>query len=435
MDLSEQCIKTLQTNDHGTHTVPAPGLYPHQWLWDSCFCAIGWSQIDIDRAKQEIFSLIHGQWHNGMIPHMIFDMSPKYARSRNMWRSWLSNNSPSDIATSGITQPPLLAEAVSRIGTQMKKTDRQNFYKKVLPALIKHHQWLYNERDPHKEGLALQIHPHETGMDNTPPWMNQLHEHSLPWWINIIERLHLNKIINAVRKDRHYVPANQRIQNTEAMMCWDIQHRLRRKHYDIEKILHRSLFLIEDVHFNSIFVRNNTLLTEIAADARITLPEDLLENFERSKVALESLWDENFNTYFSRDFVSHHLLREPTIACLMPLYAGTISQERADKLVKIMTNDKSFWLKFPVPTVPRNMRSFNPNRYWQGPTWINMNWMLIDGLARMGYETESEALRSNTIELLREQGIWEYYNPQTGEGLGSKDFSWTAALALDLLEV
>jgi hypothetical protein len=35
--------------------------------------------------------------------------------------------------------------------------------------------------------------------------------------------------------------------------------------------------------------------------------------------------------------------------------------------------------------------------------------------------------------MLRENGIWEYYDPQTGEGLGSPDFSWSAALALDLL--
>jgi hypothetical protein len=31
-------------------------------------------------------------------------------------------------------------------------------------------------------------------------------------------------------------------------------------------------------------------------------------------------------------------------------------------------------------------------------------------------------------------GCNEYFNPLTGAPLGAKDFSWTAALAIDLLE-
>ncbi len=431
--LSEQCESVLRANDRGTYTVPSPSLYPHQWLWDSSFSAIGWAHLDTARAEQEILSLLHAQWSNGMIPHMIFNMSPKYAQDRGAWRSWVAAQSPSDVATSGITQPPVIAEAVVRIGAQLNKPARQQFYKKVLPKLIKYHEWLYTERDPHKEGLVLQVHPYETGFDNTPPWMNQLREHSRPWWIAAIEKLHLDAIINVARRDTRSLPAEQRMKNIDALVIWDVIRRLRRKHYDIDKILHRSLFVIEDVAFNSIFIRNNTLLREIADEARIKLPEELIANMQRSEQALEDLWDEQFNMYFSRDFISNHLLREPTIAGLMPLYAGTIRKERADKLVKILLNDHVYWLNHPIPSVPRNVRGFDQNRYWQGPTWINTNWMIIDGLKRMGYSNEANALKSHTIELMREHGIWEYYNPMTGQGLGSADFSWSAALALDLL--
>ena len=431
--LSEQCEAVLRLNDKGTYTTPSPSLYPHQWLWDSSFAAIGWAHLDVARAQQEIFSLFHGQWHNGMVPHMIFNMSPRYAADRNSWRSWVSPHSPNDIATSGITQPPVIAEAVTRIGAQLDPADRVSFYKKILPKLVRYHEWLYTERDPHNEGLVLQIHPYETGFDNTPPWMNQLREHSRPWWIALIEKIHIDPLINVARRDTRSLPANQRMKNIDALIIWDVIRRLRRKHYDIDKILHRSLFVIEDVAFNSIFIRNNTLLREIAAEARIKLPQALLDNMKRSESKLEELWDDQFNTYFSGDFITNRLLREPTIACLLPLYAGTISKERAAKLVHILTDNHTFWLNFPVPSVPRNVRTFDQNRYWQGPTWINTNWLLIDGLQRYGYENESNALTSHTIELLREKGIWEYYNPLDGTGLGSPDFSWTAALALDLL--
>ena len=432
--LSEQCENVLRANDRGTFTVPSPSLYPHQWLWDSSFAAIGWAHIDTDRAQQEIFSLLHGQWHNGMIPHMIFNMSPKYVQDRAAWRSWVSAQSPNDIATSGITQPPIIAEAVWRIGAQMDTSHRIAFFKKVLPKLIKYHMWLYTERDPHQEGLALQIHPYETGFDNTPPWMSQLHEHSRPWWIATIERMHIDVLINVARRDTRSLPAQQRMRNIDALIIWDVIRRLRRKHYDIEKILHRSLFAIEDVAFNSIFIRNNTILRDIAKAARIKLPPELIENMMRSEQKLEDLWDEQFSTYFSRDFITNKLIREPTIACILPLYAGTIKKDRADKLVKLLMNNRVFWLSYPVPSVPRNVRTFDQERYWQGPTWINTNWLLIDGLERMGYTTEAAALKTKTIELLREHNIWEYYNPITGQGLGSADFSWSAALGIDLLK-
>lgn len=431
--LSEQCESVLRANDRGTHTVPAPGLYPHQWLWDSAFAAIGWAHLDPARAEQEILSLLHGQWHNGMIPHMIFNMSPKYAQDRAAWRSWVAAQSPNDVATSGITQPPIIAEAVARIGKQLEHPARISFYKKVLPKLVKYHEWLYTERDPHNEGLAIQIHPYETGFDNTPPWMNQLHEHSKPFWIGAIEKLRLEPLINVARRDTRSLPPNQRMRNIDALIIWDVILRLRRKNYDIDKILHRSLFLIEDIAFNSIFVRNNTLLQNIANEARIKLPHELIDNMTLSQKALEELWDDQFNIYFSRDFISNRLLREPTIAGLMPLYAGTISKDRADALVRILDNNHVFWLKHPVPSVPRNVRSFDQNRYWQGPTWINTNWMLIDGLRRMGYDKQADALKGRTLELIREHGVWEYYNPLTGQGLGSAEFSWTAALTLDLL--
>lgn len=432
-NLSEHCEAVLRKNDKGTHTVPSPNLYPHQWLWDSAFAAIGWAHIDIERGQQEIFSILHGQWHNGMLPHMIFDMSPKYAQDRAVWRSWTAAQSPNNIATSGITQPPVIAEAISRIGHQLDKPAKISFYKKVLPKLIKYHEWLYNERDPHHEGLAIQIHPYETGFDNTPPWMNQLHEHSKPLWISAIEKLKLEPLINVARRDTRSIPPKQRMRNIDALIIWDVVRRLRRKHYDIDKILHRSLFLIEDVAFNSILVRNNEILREIASTARIKLPFELLDNMQQSESAIEELWDDQFNIYFSRDFITNRLIREPTIAGLMPLYAGTINKDHADKLVRILKNNHVFWLNFPVPSVPRNVRGFDQNRYWQGPTWINTNWLLIDGLNRMGYQSESEALKNHTIELLREHGIWEYYNPINGDGLGSADFSWTAALAIDLL--
>ena len=43
--------EVLAANWLGRSTVPASGLYPHQWSWDSAFIAIGLSWIDQERAQ------------------------------------------------------------------------------------------------------------------------------------------------------------------------------------------------------------------------------------------------------------------------------------------------------------------------------------------------------------------------------------------------
>jgi hypothetical protein len=423
----------LAMNDRETYTQPAHGLYPHQWLWDSCFVAIGLRHIDVARAQTEITSLLRGQWHNGMLPNIIFREDAQYRTDRNIWRSWLSPHAPDGVTTSGITQPPMLAEAVVQIGKKLSLPERRRWYKQVYPALLAYHEWLYQDRDPHNEGLALQIHPWETGLDNTPPWTSEMHEHQLPAWISTVKALKLDKVINLFRRDTHTVPLDQRYETIETLILFDIQRRLRRKGYDIYKILDHSLLTIEDLSFNCIFIRANTHLKKIAKDIGQDLPDELLKRMKRTEIALEELWEEYSGQYYSRDFVTHRLLKIPTIATLLPLYAGTISKERAAKLVAMLENQHLFGTNYPVPSVPTNSFWFQPKLYWQGPTWVNMNWLIIDGLEQYGYKDHAAALRETTIDMVGTSGCSEYFDPLTGEAAGAPNFSWTAALAIDFI--
>ncbi len=436
IDLAQSVLKT---NDKGSFTIPAQGLYPHQWLWDSCFISIGISHYDIERAKLEILSLLRGQWTNGMLPHVILNPNPRdeqghKLRNINMWQSWRSPNSPEDVTTSGITQPPMIAEAVIRIGQLLKWPERRSWYKMVYPALINYHQWLYNERDPHKEGLVMQIHPWETGLDNTPPWMYELHTHLLPGWIRFLKSTGLHRIFGLFRSDTRYVPREQRETNIEELASYSIARRFRRKNYDFDKIIDHSLFAIEDLTFNSIFIRANNHLRTIANSIREKIPPELSEAMGKTEKAYDQLFDPYASEYFSRDFVTHRLLKESSVAALMPLYAGSISQERAETIVRLLENEHRFGPAYPVPSAPLDSPLFNPKRYWQGPTWINMNWLIIDGLRRYGFNDHAEALKDSTIEMVETAGgFFEYFDPLNGEGAGTDNFSWSAALIIDLL--
>jgi glycogen debranching enzyme len=118
----------------------------------------------------------------------------------------------------------------------------------------------------------------------------------------------------------------------------------------------------------------------------------------------------------------------------MPLYAGCITKERAELLVKTLENEHVFGPPYPVPSTPLNSIWFDPERYWQGPSWFNTNWLIIDGLKRYGFKDHAEALAESMMELAHDQGFYEYFNPISGKGLGAQNFSWTAALTVDLVE-
>ena len=432
VDLEAAAKEVLENNRRGDYTIPREGLYPHQWLWDSCFIAIGLRHYDIDRAQKEVLSLLRGQWHNGMLPNII--LSKNRGRHGSIWHSWLSPLSPDHVSTSGITQPPMLAEAVQKIGAKLSKPERRSWYQKVYPALLAYHEWLYAERDPHGEGLTLQVHPWETGLDNTPPWMFELHQHELPFWVKLATKKPVEKVIDTVRPDLFYTGQDQRLSAYEFLAMYYVQRRLRRKLYDIDRMLSHSLFAIEDLTFNSILIRANHYLRSIAKDIGKKLPDELLESMRKTEAALETLWDETSGQYYSRNFVTHNLIPVPSIATFMPLYSGKITKERAAQLVKLLDEKKSFGPKYPVPSTPVNSDWFNPHHYWQGPTWVNTNWLIIDGLRQYGFIEEAEKLARKTLELVEKSGFYEYFSPLDGSPAGTNNFSWTAALAVDLLK-
>ena len=82
---------------------------------------------------------------------------------------------------------------------------------------------------------------------------------------------------------------------------------------------------------------------------------------------------------------------------------------------------------------------FNPKKYWRGPVWINLNWLLYYGFKDYGYAELAEQIKSDSIEILEKVGFYEYFDARKseyktgGKGYGGSDFSWSAALYLDLI--
>jgi neutral trehalase len=72
---------------------------------------------------------------------------------------------------------------------------------------------------------------------------------------------------------------------------------------------------------------------------------------------------------------------------------------------------------------------FDPEKYWRGPVWINMNWMLYYGLRQYGYYDLAGQVKSESLELLSHDGFYEYFDPvrqivyEHNQSYGSRQFS------------
>lgn len=432
--IAEQARGVLALNDLGEWTRPTAKLYPHQWLWDSCFIAIGLRHIDLQRAQNEIRSLLRGQWKNGMLPYIIFGQATTYHAGPKLWRCHLSPDAPADVETCGGTQPPMLAEAVVRIGELLPAAKRKAWYSEVYPAIARYHEWLYRERDPDRTGLVALMHPWESGLDNTPPWMEILHTHALSYKLRLVDKSRaLMRFLERLRKDTSIVPASQRMSTLDLLAFYDIVRQMRRAKYDHKRLFATQKLLVVDLITNCILIRANQHLATIAKTIDEDLPPLTAQAHAHGIELLDQLWDTETNSYYSRDYRTGQLIKVPSIATFMPLYAGKLHKDKVKALMGQFHNPKRFGAKYLVPTTPLDSPYFKPQCYWQGPIWINTNWLIIRGLRQNDQDKEADELQAATLELIANGGMHEYFSPLDGTPAGAPNFSWTAALALDLL--
>ena len=293
--------------------------------------------------------------------------------------------------TSGITQPPVIAEACWRISQSMDKNQRIAFLKQVYPRLVAHHRWLYKERDPDQNGVVALFHPWETGLDNAPGWMEELGKVHTPLWIKTIDVLQIDWIIERLfRRDIKRVKSDERMSTTNALRLTHVALGLRKRNYDTQAIMRRPHFVIESLSFNSILIGNNRVLEDIAHVIGVPIPDDLANAFTKALKGLDQLWSEESQSYCHRNYLTVESTQIDGISRLLPLYSGAISQEQAQKLVDELRDPEKFGLPFPAPSVSKDSKHYNPRKYWQGPSWVNTNWLLIQGLRRYGFKKKQK---------------------------------------------
>ena len=89
-------------------------------------------------------------------------------------------------------------------------------------------------------------------------------------------------------------------------------------------------------------------------------------------------------------------------------------------------------VRYAVPSTAPDDKRFEPLRYWRGPVWAVVNWMIPEGLAGSGAPALAAELGAATAQMIAHGGFSEYFDPRDGTGIGGAEFSWTAAVFLML---
>ena len=415
MDDLSHARATLRANDRGGYTVPTARLYPFQWNWDSAFVAMGWATFDQARAWDEIDLLLRGQWADGLIPQIVFHApSDDYFPGPDVWQA---GSTP---PTSGIPQPPVLATAARAVlaGDAGAVARMEQIY----PALVRNHRWWEAARDPSHTGLVATLHPWETGMDNSPAWDAAL------------ARVPSETETPIRRRDIGHVDPSMRPRGTEYQRFIHLVDLFRSCGWQPDRMLAASPFRVADIGTNAILLRAEHDLLALAG--RFGTPaeaDEIAARIGRKQAALPRLWSPAQGVFLSRDLIGETAIEVATSAGFLPLFAHAATGAQAQALAATLGRWAAAvaWL---VPSTDPAHPDFEPMRYWRGPIWAVVNWMIAEGFAASGHERLATTIRAHTRALIGTAGLAEYFDPVSGRGLGGADFSWTAAVQLMLAQ-
>jgi len=422
----------LENNWNGAFTSPAPGLCPHQWNWDAAFIAIGNAHCNMGRAEAGLRHLFSGQWANGLLPQIVFGEGPNasYFPGPDFWLAGRSPDAPELPRTSGITMPPAHGFALWRIYQIAEDKQRAKaFLKEMYPKVVSLHRYLYQHRDPYEEGLAYIRHPWEGGTDNSPIWDSAL------------QRMDISQLeIPPYAHEHKGLPGPYSAAREDYARCIYLAGLFRSCNYDDQAIYEQCPFLIQDPLFNGLLAWSNECLIQIGG----LLGEDVSEIIqwdELTKYSMnEKLWDEERGIYNAYDLRNGELIPVHTSSGLMPLCGDVPTQEQAEKMLLVLESEMFGGERDDIylcPTYSLLAGDADFKKYWRGPVWINMNWLLYHGLLRYDMEDMAARVRQHSLELMEKHGIYGHFDPRKGEAedvaFGAHAFSSPAALCIDLL--
>ena len=360
------------------HCYPHTSRYPHQWLWDSCFTAICWAALGDGRAASELGTALSDQLPDGFVPHM------RYA-GPTIDRGPLRH-------VSSFTQPPLYAHAAAYLaghGVELPPG---------LTGRIERALRFLWERRREARGLVFIVHPWESGADDSPRWDSWLAADwaSLRWDQPRFTEFDLH-LVGQARFDGD----GAAVASTE--------------------------FQVAPAAFNALAGHAAVELAALGGDERWR------DRAATLAAAMDArLWDERQGLWSDAPLVGGGpSAAVPTLDGVLPALV-TADPGRAARALDQLLDPARFAAPFGLAYVARDHPKYQPDAYWRGTAWMQMNYLAVLAARRWGRDDVVDRVVEASRMAAVTSGFAEHWNPETGQGHGAVPLTWSAlVVALD----
>ncbi|MFZ0391650.1 MAG: trehalase family glycosidase [Calditrichia bacterium] len=294
-------------------------------------------------------------------------------------------------------------------------------------------------------------------LNETIPYNNQLTS-SAPWfsWENwelyqiARDTLFLNEAYLSGKKFYHYW-LNNRDADNDGLSEWGA-------HAVLESVRDGQVAVWDQVGWPSNFEcldLNAMLVNEARSLARMAgelglFTEQLYWNQEaenRSQLINQYMWDEQSGFYYHVDRNDHDFsfsspddLKRRELIGFLPLWAGIATPQQAAQLLQHLSDPAQFWRDYGIPSLAADDGYYNPMGYWNGPVWVEWQYLIFRGLLRYGFVNEAQQLMekvlSNVIyQLKTNHNFWELYSPDALQAGHHKTYIWSGLAARMLIDM
>ncbi len=173
--------------------------------------------------------------------------------------------------------------------------------------------------------------------------------------------------------------------------------------------------------------------------------------FEKIKTLVNTyMWDKQDQFYYhvamsdNSFFFEGESLKRKEIIGFLPMWAHLATKEQAKALVNHLTDEKSFWRIYGVPTLAANDPHYTPFVdgccRWNGPIWLLWDYMVFKGLQNYGYHKLAKQLADKMMlavvtQLKLNHRFWESYSPDYPVQESPSNYIWDSIMAKILIDV
>ncbi len=205
----------------------------------------------------------------------------------------------------------------------------------------------------------------------------------------------------------------------------------------------------EGLDLNVMLVSEAYSLAQMALELGNTSEYDYWTNeaVQRIHAINSTFWDEQTGFYYHVDMTDHDFtfnsaddLKRREIIGFLPLWANIATEEQAEELVQVLTDPEKFWRDYGIPSLAADDIYYNPEGYWNGPVWVQWQYLIFRGLINYGYYYQAEQLADIVLaaiidQLKNDHNLWEFYSPDDQWAGYHKTYIWTGIAARMLMDL